>query len=381
MTNSFINSKVDQKNLTFGIDKEKGIAKKCRHIHVGSANQFCPNLKADYASMPKVSEEKYLGDIVSCDGTISKTIKLRESKGTGAISQIMNILKLVSLGQHYVKIAILLRNTHFINKVVVNSEVWYPIKEDDFKNLQKLDESLIRQILHVSASTPIELLYLELGLIPLSDLIKCRRILYLHNILTRNEDQLLFRFFKAQNRNPSKGDWSEIVKQDIADFSLNLTFDEIKRLKYAKFKTIVKKACKIYTLNRLLLIKSSHKKGENLQYSKLETNQYLLSNKITVSQALLLFKIRSRMLDVKMNFKEKYQNDNMLLQCDICTDGKLDDQSHVPVCSGLVKNQNIQFEYSNLFSKNNTTLKKAITEYEAAWNEMCALRSQKRKQM
>ena len=123
---------------------------------------------------------------------MSKTLKLRESKGTGAISQIMTILKMVILGQHYMRMAILMRNTHFINKVLVNSEVWYPIKEDDFKKLEKLDESLLRQILQVSASTPIELLYLELGLIPLRDLVKCRRILFLHNILTRNENQLLF---------------------------------------------------------------------------------------------------------------------------------------------------------------------------------------------
>ena len=358
VTNAVINSKVDQKNLKFGIDKEKGTAKKCRQIHVGRTSEFCPNLKADHASIPKVSEEKYLGDIVSYDGTITKTIKLRESKGTGAISQIMTILKMVSLGHHYMRIAMLLRNTHFINKVLVNSEIWYPIKEDDLKNLEKLDESLLRQILHVPALTPIELLYLELGLIPLSDLVKCRRILYLHNILARDENQLLSRFFKAQNGNLSKGDWSEIVKKDLSDFSLKFTFDQIKHMKYEKFKSIVKKACKIYTLNHLLLTKSSHRKGKNLEYSKIETKEYLLTNKITVSQAMLLFKIRSRMLEVKMNFKEKYLNNDKLLLCKLCENDDLDEQSHVTLCPAVKNNQNLQF----------------ISQFEASWNEMSKLR-------
>ena len=155
-----------------------------------------------------------------------------------------------------------------------------------------------------------------------------------------------------------------------------LTFDEIKCLKYAKFKTIVKKACKIYTLNRLLLIKSSHKKGENLQYSKLETNQYLLTNKITVTQALLLFKIRSRMLEVKMNYKEKYHNNDQLLKCNLCDNDDFDEQSHVILCAAVKNNQNLQFNYSNLFSQDINILKKAITQFEASWNEMCKLRSQ-----
>ena len=148
-------------------------------------------------------------------------------------------------------------------------------------------------------------------------------------------------------------------------------------MKYGQFKTKVKSACKIYTFKRLLAIKSRHSKGDNLDYTKLEINEYFRSKTITVAQALLLFKIRSRMLDVKMNFRDKYRNDDTLLQCDLCSNGDLDDQSHVIQCSALVKNQNTQFDYNTLFSENLVILKKAITEYEAAWNEMCVLRSSK----
>ena len=83
------------------------------------------------------------------------------------------------------------------------------------------------------------------------------------------------------------------------------------------------------------------------------------------------------MLDVKMNFKEQYQNDERLLQCDLCSSGQLQDQSHVPHCEALKNNRVIQFDYSKLFSTNITILKKAITEYEAAWNEMSNLKSKK----
>ena len=109
----------------------------------------------------------------------------------------MTILKYVSLGNYFFQMAILLRNVAFLNKVLVNSEVWYPINESDLKKLVKMDEILIRSILEVNESTPKELLYLELGIIPLVNIVKCRRIMYLHYLLTTSEDQLLYKFLGA----------------------------------------------------------------------------------------------------------------------------------------------------------------------------------------
>ena len=123
-----------------------------------------------------------------------------------------------------------------------------------------------------------------------------------------------------------------------------------------------------------MITKSSHRKGKNLEYSKIETKEYLLTNKITVSQALLLFKIRSRMLEVKMNFKEKYLNNDQLLLCKLCENDDLDEQSHFTRCSAVKNNQNLQFNYSNLFSQDINILKIAISQFEASWNEMSKLR-------
>ena len=53
--------------------------------------------------------------------------------------------------------------------------------------------------------------------------------MFLRYILTRKKNDLLLKFFEAQVRKPSKGDWSETVQSDIEDLNLNLEFDEIKR--------------------------------------------------------------------------------------------------------------------------------------------------------
>ena len=41
------------KNLSFGIDEENNVAKKCHQIHVGKENVFCPPLKAHSANIKK----------------------------------------------------------------------------------------------------------------------------------------------------------------------------------------------------------------------------------------------------------------------------------------------------------------------------------------
>lgn len=146
-SNAAIGAKVEIKNLRFEIDVKKNEAPKCKHIHVGKRLSYCPNLKAHNVPMKKVSEAKYLRDIISATGKMTKTIAEREKRTMGITSQILMILKEVSLEKFYFQIAILLRNLLFINSVLVNSEVWFPLKERELKELESTDRLLLRRIL------------------------------------------------------------------------------------------------------------------------------------------------------------------------------------------------------------------------------------------
>ena len=84
------------------------------------------------------------------------------------------------------------------------------------------------------------------------DILKSRRINYLHYILTSDPEEMLFKVFNAQLRNPTKGDWPEIVKKDLVDFDIKLSFEQIKAMKKNKFKKIVKEACKAFSFKKLM---------------------------------------------------------------------------------------------------------------------------------
>ena len=61
--------------------------------------------------------------------------------------------------------------------------------------------------------------------IPILDILKSRRINYLYYILSSNQNEMLPRVFRAQIRNPTKGDWPELVKKDLEDFKINLSLE------------------------------------------------------------------------------------------------------------------------------------------------------------
>ena len=69
----------------------------------------------------EVSEEKYLGDIISKDGKNTKNIKARKDKAIGATNQIMSIFEEICFGKHHFEVAIVLRNSLLINSLLFNS--------------------------------------------------------------------------------------------------------------------------------------------------------------------------------------------------------------------------------------------------------------------
>ena len=51
-----------------------------------------------------------------------------------------------------------------VNGLLTNYEVWHDLKDTEVNKLEEVDRLLLRRILQVAASCPIEALYLELGL-------------------------------------------------------------------------------------------------------------------------------------------------------------------------------------------------------------------------
>ena len=96
----------------------------------------------------------------------------------------------------------------------------------------------------------------------------------------------------------------------------------------------------------------------------------LVSNKLNSNEAKLLFKINSRMLGVKANFKDKFKNN---LVCQACL-SHIDTQEGILICSAL-NTENNATKYSDLFSHDLDIVVPALKQFRALWRKREALLS------
>ena len=342
--NTFVTAQIETKKLKFHTPDINGKSK-CHFLHIGKPSKLCPELQVHGTKMEQVSEETYLGDIISDDGRNSSNIKARVSKGLGIITQIMNLLEQVTLGEHYFSTAVLLRESMFLNGVLTNSEVWYGLKQYELEQLENLDKDLMKQILQAPFSTPSESLFLELGCLDIKTVIKARRINYLHYLSSRNPTAMLHKFFKAQWKYPTSQDWTEQVKIDLEDFNIPIDLEFIKSKSEYSFKNLVKIKAREYAFDKFMMKKLEHSKLDDLIYTKLEIQKYLKSNQFTVAQARSIFSFRTRM----SNFKENFQGNNGHNPCPLCC-LHLDSQSMIFQCPQIKQEFNITCRFEDIFS-------------------------------
>ena len=93
--------------------------------------------------------------------------------------------------------------------------------------LEGIDLMLMKKIVNAHAMTAKEAFFLEAGLIPIKIVLSKRRLLFLWNILQRDDNELLQRFYLAQKVFRIKNDWSELVEKDRSDLEIDLTYEEI----------------------------------------------------------------------------------------------------------------------------------------------------------
>ena len=97
-------------------------------------------------------------------------------------------------------------------------------------------------------------------------------------------------------------------------------------IKKAKFSKLVKIKIQEVSLNHLLNLKKDHSKMSRLSYEKLNLQKYLKTPMISTKEAKLIYKYRTRMANVKTNFKFMYPLED--LSCPDCLI-HLDTQKHL----------------------------------------------------
>ena len=165
--------------------------------------------------MEEKEEEKYLGDVISTDGRNLKNIKARIAKGKGIANKIITMLDDIPFGKHYFEVGIILRDSLLVSSVLFNSEAWYNLTESDLDLLETVDLLFLRKLLKAPKGTPKEMLFLELGCLPLREIVRERRLNFLHYILNEDPNSMIYRVFQSQIKSRTNKDWATTVIEDL----------------------------------------------------------------------------------------------------------------------------------------------------------------------
>ena len=207
-------------NTFVKLEKLRLSKQKCHNIHIGAKNMECPPLNIDGSRLENSNQEKYLGDFLDKKGTCRPNIEKRKLKGFSIISCILAIVNEVPLGHRKIQAGLSLRQAMLLNGILFNSEAWQGAETKDIIQLEKVDEALLRGILGGHPKIPLEALYLETKSIPIRFIVASRRILYLHNILQKDKNEILSKIYKAKKMKPSPGDFVNLVKNDLENIGL-----------------------------------------------------------------------------------------------------------------------------------------------------------------
>ena len=118
------------------------------------------------------------------------------NKGTGILRKILTLLDGIPFGKYYFEAGVLLRHSLPVSSILLNSEPWYNVSKSELDLVETVDAVLLRGILKAPKSTPKEMLFLELGVVPFREIIRQRRLGFLFYILHENQGSMIHRCFE-----------------------------------------------------------------------------------------------------------------------------------------------------------------------------------------
>ena len=118
---------------------------------------------------------------------------------------------------------------------------------------------------------------------------------------------------------------------DLEHLDIKMTFGDIKKISVNSFKNIVKKQIRSTAFKYLQQCQQTHSKSKHVLYNKFEMEEYLRpGSDLTIQEKQFIFKARTHMMNVKLNFKIGLSDLNCRHGCQ-----SPEDQNHVMSCQAI----------------------------------------------
>ena len=160
----------------------------------------------------------------------------------------------------------------------------------------------------------------------------------------------------------------EQLNRDIEETKLTIPMDVIKDMSIEAFRAEVVSAVRNAAYKYLCTEKLRMSKIMDVNHTKFEFQSYLNPSVLDIHEAKLMFQLRSRMVDVKTNYSNRY--DDTL--CPVCK-VENDTQEHVFKCTKLLQSKCIlvasDILYTDIFISDVKKQIAALRMFSSLWTE------------
>ena len=171
-------------------------------------------------------------------------IRAIRNRSNGTIRKIFNKLNGLNLQKYYFECGMIFMNVMLRTSILYACETYYHLKENEIRQLERIEENYMRQLLRTKKSCPIMQLYLELGQVPARfDIIKLR-LYFLKYILQQAPESSVAKMYQLQLENPKRGDWASTAKKNLQDLNINLSNEEIRNMSKSTYIKLVRNKCR-----------------------------------------------------------------------------------------------------------------------------------------
>ena len=95
-------------------------------------------------------------------------------------------------------------------------------------------------------------------------------MIYLQTIIQKTEGELVRRVYEEMKADPVKGDWCELVSNDLKEVGISLSDDQIRQMSTVNYKALVKGKIRDWAFIYFKERQAGHEKGKLLEHNNRE---------------------------------------------------------------------------------------------------------------
>ena len=269
-----------------------------------------PALFVEGEEIECVTSSKYLGDMLSANGSNKELILDRIKKAKAAIINILSMSSAMTLGHYHFIVLLLLYRTVFLMSVLFNAQSWTNITKTQFDQLRTIQLKFLKRMIMTPDATPNAFTFLEFGTLPIEYEVHKRQLVFLHHVLTLPPDDPVLKLYQKQKLLKYEKNWANNIDLLLTQYSLK-SADVVSMSKNA-WKDVVNTSVTSYAHNSLQVVCHSQTKTYMHTYETFEQQLYLTA--YPPHLASFVFKMRGRSLSCRDN----HHSSNKTLMCRLC---------------------------------------------------------------